>query len=228
MNPINCNYGELNTKNETSSSDGLQFFNYHEYIIRNYDKLQQDTNGKAIVINHFINNHAPVDSARYKTTRIVRVPRTFHTLELSDIIPQFSNIFPGKEAAALHGDETAGFHPIGNYDHNLFGECSITPLVPDKLPYTQFQDIVNTVNDYLYQAFNPYGFVNSIESVLDILSGTLYSNIVNKFMFQNNCNRKLTELDNYLYNVSEKYKSIRFISPKRTGFMSFDIEILKP
>lgn len=201
--------------------EAIVFFNHHEFIAP----------GDALVVNHFPNNHAALNSATRETTRIVRIPRAYHTIRLGDIIPQFSTFPLGQEPAAIvAADQPPQFLIRGQFDGNYFGTTSITPLVPALLGFDELRDIVGHVNEHLMAAYDPYCVWNCLDNVLDFVTGTLYSKVVNKLIVATHCKRRLADLEEYILTLNVKYaaKQIRFISPRRSALLLLDVEISQP
>lgn len=201
--------------------EGFVFFNHHEFIAP----------GNALVVNHFPNNHAALNSATRETTRIVRIPRAYHSILLGDIIPQFSTFPLGQEPAAIvAADQPPQFLIRGQFDGNYFGTTSITPLVPALLGFDELCDIVRHVNLHLKAAYDPFCVWNCLDNVLDFVTGTLYSKIVNRFIVATYCKRRLADLEEYILTLNVKYaaKHIRFISPRRSALLLLDVEINQP
>ncbi|KAK6458778.1 pseudouridine synthase [Scheffersomyces xylosifermentans] len=196
----------------------LLFFNYHEFLTPNDNPFNQDSNGEAsLVINHFPNVYTPQDSLTYANTRIIRIPRAYEGIKYSDIIPQFSVYAPGTEPAALLNESNFSFDPIGTYDGNAFGPTSLTPLVPDLLQREELETIVTTVNQYLYDSFNPYDWRNAVESSLEFLTAGFYSRIISKYLYTSYSRQKLHHID-----------WLKLIDPRLSGFLSLDFQIPKP
>lgn len=245
-----------NSLNESQVSDSnnepLSFFNYHEFLINDYEFYDPSHSSKtsstsplnttsstkkSIVISHFPNNYAPISSPTYNTTRIIRIPRAYDTHSLSYLIPQFSTYKPGMEPAALIDNDEKQFRAIGEFDnHNLFGPTSLTPLVPNLISEQELKQIIETTNSYLVEAFNPYSFVNFLENTLDILTGTLYSKLFNRFILTNQSRQKLLDLETYIEievnenTFNKNNRDIRVISPRKSDYLSvrtlFPIEVL--
>lgn len=215
-----------NPENETEN-EPLLFFNYHEFLTTNYEvfpSIKHLVNGKAIVVNHFPNNHVPIDSSTYTSTRIIRIPRAFDAVKLSDIIPQFSRHIPGREPASLKGNQDM-FRPIGTYDRNVFGETSLTPLIPSFMTEQEYLCIIDQVNKYLYQAFNPYNPWNFMDNLLDLFSANIYNKILGIFISETYSKRKLAQLERYIdKEINEIMFSdrpdLKVISPRRCGYLS--------
>lgn len=237
----------LNTVASSSSRDALSFFNYHEFLVNDYSLILGSRSSllssstspvdaqttkhrtKAIVINHFPNNHVATSSATYKSTRVIRIPREFHSHELGYMIPQFSTYWPGQEPAALldQSQDPYEFQPVGEFDdHSLFGATSITPLEAGLITPQEFNTIITKINHLLLQAFNPFSLANLLENFLDLITGTFYSRIFSRYVLRNYSQRKLLELETYLdvdvnqnlFNASDR--DIKFISPRRCGYLS--------
>lgn len=174
----------------------------------------------------------------------------YNTVRFSDIIPQFSTYVPGLEPAACVEDATtvgaqtevlaatAGVKTVVpsfvarcRYDDNYFGDISLTPLVPSQMAPEELLPIITHINQILYEAYDPYSFYNFLDNVLDFVTGSLYSFLVNR-VFGSYCRRKLSALEDYIDSVNSKFVSesrdIKFISPRRCGYLSIDIQIPKP
>ncbi|CUM68320.1 uncharacterized protein PRCAT00006042001 [Priceomyces carsonii] len=231
MNDPNYKYSfqKHNTEeHETNTQhDGLLFFNYQEFLINNYKPLySSNIEKKPLLINHFPNVYVHQGSAKFKQTRIIRVPRVYDKVKHSDLIPQFSEFIPGHEPAALN-DGTDSFDPKGSFDGNVFGYTSQTALVPDLLSQEDFVKIVREVNSFLFVASDPHNIHNLIENILNLFTANLFSMIVNKYIFEGYRRRMLRELEEYIDKVNEGFKraqkDLRVISPKRSGFLSVSI-----
>lgn len=218
-----------NGENENSDrTEPLLFFNYHEFLVEDYQvhpSCRNISKAKSVVVNHFPNNHVPVDSATYSDTRIVRIPRIFSTTKLSDIIPQFSEYIPGTEPAAINDQHGLTFKPAGIYDNNSFGETSVTPLVPGYMTEEEFHTIIHNINQYLQEAFDPYNIWNLFDSILDLISANFYTKIINNFLVDTYSKRKLQELEKYIENeVNTKAfanrPGLKILSPRKSGYLS--------
>lgn len=224
--------GLIEEENENENEVPILFFNYHEFVATDPGSV-----GPQLVINHFPNNHSGLDSLTYRDTRIVRVPRIYSTVDMSDIIPQFS-IFPlGEEPNAIIDNSASGtlktFKIAGEYDENFFGQTSLTPLVPDLIASDELVSIVTRINRDLFEAFDPYSVWNVLDNILELITGTFYSKIVNTFIFDTHCKRKLAQLELYIEELNKKYslkdgKGFKIISLRRSAYLSLDIEIPRP
>lgn len=208
----------------TDDSEPLQFFNYHEYLADPEELINLK-----LVVNHFPDfdhdfepeKNPPFggSGAPSGNCRIVRIPRVFHTIQDSDIIPQFSPAVPGTEDAALT-DNNPNFTPKGNFDGSVFGVTSVTPLVPGLLLELEFIEIVTKINGFLVAALDPFCWENIVESILDIATFTVYSK-VRKHRHER---RKLQELEDYVTTTNEYLKTLdphlALISPRRCGYLS--------
>ncbi|CAG88072.2 DEHA2E12122p [Debaryomyces hansenii CBS767] len=222
-----------NGENENNGiTEPLLFFNYHEFLTENYNvhpSCRHNSKARSIVVNHFPNNHVPIDSSMYSDTRIVRIPRIFNTIQLSDIIPQFSNYTPGTEPAAINDQQGFTFKPVGIYDNNSFGETSVTPLVPGYMTEEEFHTIIDNINKYLHEAFSPYNVWNLFDSILDLLSANFYNKIVNNFLVDTYSKRKLLELEMYIENdinlgMFASRPGLKILSPRKSGYLSVCID----
>ncbi|CAH2351150.1 ras modification protein Erf4p [[Candida] railenensis] len=224
--------GVMEEENKDENEVPVLFFNYHEFVA-----TDPNTVGPQLVINHFPNNHSGLDSSTYRDTRIVRIPRIYSTIDMSDIIPQFS-IFPlGEEPNAIIENSASGtlktYKIEGEYDVNFFGQTSLTPLVPDLITSDELILIVTRINRELYEAFDPYSVWNALDNILELITGTFYSKIVNTFIFETHCKRKLAQLELYIEELNKKYSNIegkgfKIISLRRSAYLSLDIEIPRP
>ncbi|EGV64134.1 ras modification protein erf4 [Yamadazyma tenuis] len=209
-----------------SEPQPLQFFNYHEYLVNDYVPVSQSVNPKhqAIVVTNFPNIYAALGSTMYKHTRIVRIPRTFDTVDNPDLVPQFSTLELGKEPAAIIKHEETHFEVAGSANGSAFGATSLTVLSNLVAP-AELVDIVSTINTHLYAAFDPYGYANAIESVVDILTATLYSKVFNGRL---HTKRHLQKLHAYIDHVNETHDTFHVIQPRLNGYSSLDIRVANP
>lgn len=225
----------INNDENADRKEPLLFFNYHEYLSEKYEahpSSQNKSKAKSIVVNHFPNNHVPADSSAYATTRIIRIPRIFNTIELSDIIPQFSAYTPGSEPAAINDKSGHSFQAVGIYDNNTFGDTSITPLIPDYMTEQEFHIIIDNINSCLYLAFDPYNIWNLTDSILDLLSANFYNKIVNNFFIECYSKRKLGQLERYIENdinlkMLGNRPGLKILSPRKSGYLSVCIVYLR-
>lgn len=224
----------VNNAPSDSQKEPLLFFNYHEFLTDKYSvhpSCEHRDKTKSIVVNHFPNNHVSIGSTSYISTRVVRIPRIFDTVYLSDIIPQFSTYVPGTEPAAIKEEYSRPFHAVGFYDDNYFGETSITPLVPDYLTELEFHTIVTKVNEYLHLAFDPYNIWNLLDSLLDLFSANLYNQLCTRFIITTYSKRKLQQLEQYISNevnleMLRNRPNIKVLSPRRSGYLSVCISFV--
>ncbi|CAN3375022.1 hypothetical protein DIURU_005176 [Diutina rugosa] len=192
----------------------LEFFNYHEYLVESADGQ--------LVATHFPNGYTNTTSPEFATTRVVRVPRVYHDNEDSDVVPQFSTVVPGAESYAI-SDGSRQFNPVALVDGNAFGKTSWTPLVPDNLTATKFQEIVATVNTHLQAAFRPSAWATA-ENIVDIVSGGIWSSVYG----ESACKRALAELDAYIDATNASITPVRLVHPRQSGFLSLDFCIPAP
>ncbi|CAH6723153.1 ras modification protein Erf4p [[Candida] jaroonii] len=193
----------------------LKFFNYHEYLTKDYKPLEPTDVEKSVVITHFMNNHVSKDSLAFKTTRIIRIPRTFET-QYPDLVPQFSTIIPGEEPAAIQTPDQTNFQPVGECNDQKYGDTSMTPLL-NYIDRESLKSIIETVNQYLVRAYHPSG-INAFESMIDIFTGTLYTKILTIFT-DTYSKRQLKSMNAYINTVNED-STVKFYSPVTTGFTS--------
>lgn len=209
----------------------LQFFNYHEYLVGAETPLGHHL-GPKLVINHFpafrgvpktaaqqVLDQPSVEISADSSLRLVRIPRAFHTIENSDIVPQFSEAVPGTEDAALRDGES-GFVQKGTFEGFPFTVTSATPLVPNLLLERDFHEIVTTVNRLLRVALDPFAWQNWTESLLDMLTLTIYSRI-HKNRYER---RGLQDLEDYVSKTNEYLRTLHpqlaLISPRWNGYLS--------
>lgn len=180
------------------------------------------------MVNHFPNVHVPTGSELYETTRIVRIPRTYHTTDYSYMVPQFSVYTPGEEPAAVLGEPT-----LGEFDGNVFGTTSKPPLVPLLLSAKELEEIVRTVNGMLEEAFSMDSKWTWMDNVLEFLSGTVYSRVWGRFFRELFTKRKMEEVDMYIEKVNGEFLGrrdglLRVVPLGESGLMSLDVQIPKP
>ncbi|KAI5957822.1 ERF4 [Candida theae] len=197
----------------------LEFFNYHEFLIPN-----QDSSQAALVINHFPNFFADKSSSTFHKTRIARIPRCYDTVTFSDLIPQFSTIYPGQEEGAIKTNG-AGNVATGFYDGGKFGTTSEVVGLESVLPKEDLLSIITQVNSILYDAFYPFCVIILIENVLDIVTGGLFIQLLNFFSAHTHTKRKVLELERFVEDVNSKWRSrdLEIISPRKTGYLSICI-----
>lgn len=202
----------------------LEFFNYHEFLVSDYIPVQLSVQNKGTSIDvcHFPNNYVPRYSKTFESTRIVRIPRVFDTVDLPDLIPQFSTYRPGNEPAAISNGDQA-FVCTGKYEDNYFGVTSVTPLVPDLLSADELLETVTKINEFLQLAFNPYSLASLFDGILFAISGGLLDQLYRTYS-----KRKLLELEHFVeHEINDnlwKHKSIKMISPRRSAYLSVRIQ----
>lgn len=161
------------------TAEKLLFFNYHEYSVKNYRKVDcgyEDIHTQALIVTHFPNPYATKDSVLFQTTRIVRIPRTFESIGTS--IPQFSNRLPGTESAAIIDDDGPGMFTVkGEYKDQLFGTSSFSPLSL-YLSEDEFRGLVDSVNERLRDVYNFWTLSNVTLFFLDLLCLWLVSECI--------------------------------------------------
>lgn len=207
----------------------LLFFNYHEFLVHDYTPVDQQTDEintqkQALVINHFPNIYAPLDSITYNQTRVIRIPRSFDNIDYPDLIPQFSTYIPGNEPSGIIKNGQKEFEINGEWEGNKFGSTSLTPL-SNIIEPSALVSIIENINKIIYIAYDPYNPMNFINGVLDVLSGSLYSTIFNRFLHDK---RGIRDLERYIDEVNSKNDQFRIILPKLTGFLSLDLVITFP
>lgn len=233
----------VKTKSDFASSS-IKFYNYHEYVLHTAeDQVEElgyslpppsaDAQQPTVLLTHFQNPYTTSTSPSSRKTRIIRIPREFHTH--GDLIPQFSTYFPGEEPGALAPPEIAKGKPTDNGEDGggevessqiqnatnsniINGFSSISPL---KL-YISAQElagIVQTINKYLQDALSPYTFRNMADFLLNMTFCWLLE------VFREPYSKKrLKELEEYIQEVNKdlefRGKQVRFISPLRSGYLS--------
>lgn len=226
--------------------EDLVFFNYHEFLAADYLPLgtsgspssRQTSSTKhsleerkdvLLVINHFPNPYCVKNDEVYRSTRIVRIPRMFDSVELLDIVPQFSTYTPGLEPAALVS-ENLEFRPLGAFDGEVFGISSSTALVPQWVSAEELAEIVAKVNQLLRAATLPEH--NWLDNCLEFATGTLYSRIFLKYFRESHMKRAMREADAYTEEVNTKLaqrnKYLRMIPISRSGTLSLDFQVPTP
>lgn len=201
------------TVNPDQSSQELVFFNYHEYLVPGSD----DT---SLVINHFPNIHTDLSSSTFKETRIIRIPRVYHTVQFPDLIPQFSCYYPGSEPGAITLTQLMS----GSFDDNSFNESSSIPSLENIILRSEFENIVSLVNESLAVAFNPMSKRMLLKNLLDLLSGGLFLSLLNFLGIYSFTKRKLMELESQIDSINQinekKGVDFKIISPRVTGYLS--------
>lgn len=201
----------------------LIFFNYHEFL-----EVPTTSSGCALstaklVINHFPNIYADSLSLSYKNTRILRIPRCYYSRKYSDLIPQFSEYFPGQEPGAIH-DPHPQINELGLYDDNYFGRSSRIPILNGLLNENELKDIVITVNELLYQAFNPFSTITLFENILEIFTGGLFSQVSNLIGIKSFTKRRLDKLETFINDTNKSFETreidLKIISPRYSGYLS--------
>lgn len=162
------------------TGEKLLFFNYHEYSVKNYRLIGENTEDfheQALIITHFPNFHVPRDSNTFEGTRIVRISRYFKGVGV--FVPQFSPYLPGTEPAAIFGDDdtNAKFIVQGEYMGQFFGTSSYSPL-SEYLTEKEFREIVEEINVQLRDAYNSWSLINLLLFVLDLLSFWIMSDLL--------------------------------------------------
>ncbi|CCH44930.1 Ras modification protein ERF4 [Wickerhamomyces ciferrii] len=173
---------QQNDENSNNQPSKLLFFNYHEYMVKNYTSLEtgvSDIYDQALVITHF----PSYTSSEVEQKRIVRIPRVF--TEQGIIYPQFSTLLPGRESAAiksqdLSDDEIEGFIPKGIYDGELFGVTSESPL-SNYFNEDEFKSIMDRINVNLQDCYTSSHLWNILEFIFDMLTFWILSDF---FKFQ--------------------------------------------
>lgn len=238
------------TKYANATQEPLTYFNYHEYLTDKYTPAHNPTKTKhrlddassisshqskqkvSLVINHFPNPYTTKGSALYHTTRIVRIPRIFDTVEHLYMVPQFSTWAPGAEPAAIHYGKENGFVSLASYDGTVFGPTSVTPLVPGYLSANELREIVDRLNEFLLQAMSP-NKTTTFENIVEFFTGTLYSRIFAGKAGATHLKKGIARMEEYVEQLnrnflSKRHELLRLISPVDSAFLSLDFQIPKP
>ncbi|KAM9912349.1 hypothetical protein OXX69_002652 [Metschnikowia pulcherrima] len=233
-NPL-TKYANLNAPKD------LVFFNYHEYLVADYEPFQSaldDSQGghnnasrqdrPALVINHFPNPYTAHESAVFWRTRIVRVPRIFDSCQESYMVPRFSTYVPGHEPAALTSD-LREFQPAGIHENYVFGTTSLTPLVPQWVSEEEYVRIVTDINTLLFEAMSPENKMGWLDNALDYLSGTLYTTLFTRYLRPSFLKRGLHKVDEYVVELNaklrEKHHDLKLIPLLKSAMLSLDFQI---
>ncbi|GMM34120.1 Shr5 protein [Saccharomycopsis crataegensis] len=219
----------------SSLEDELLFFNYHEYSVQKYECLETGVyaqHSHPLTITHFPNPYVEFQSKQYRSTRIVRIPRIFNKV-IANTYPQFSTTIPGFEPAALidpkHSTDQLtnvnSFIPKGIYQGQLFGYSSVSPL-SQYLTVEEFKEIVERVNEFMKNAFDPLTVLNIINNILNFMTIWTWERIIRSP--SKACLDRLEAFIEDLNNNQLKTKDIRIISPRRSGYICLDFEIPKP
>ncbi|KAI3404897.2 PUS4 [Candida oxycetoniae] len=191
-------------------STPLVFFNHHEYLV--------SKGTPSLVVNHFPNIYA--DAPLH--TRVIRIPR-WYCNEYSDLIPQFSTVYPGDEEGAINGGDA-----VGNYDLNKFGVTSKVLGLDSVISKDELYKVVLEINNILSEAFTPYSLCTAVENILDILTGGM-STLVWNHIGGTHTNRTLRKLDTLIDEQNKHFKEagidLVVVSPQTTGYLSFIAEI---
>ncbi|CCE66280.1 hypothetical protein TPHA_0P01220 [Tetrapisispora phaffii CBS 4417] len=223
--------GELSRTNHQVEQRPL-FFNYHEYTETYYADIgdvieyQGHDADHELCITHFPNIYVPLDSEKFRTTRIVRIPRSF---ESSLEYPQFSAFLPGSESAAVtYGADGLDFVQHGYFDdqNQIFGYSSVSPL-SDYLTEEEFNRIIIDINTIIRESFQVSSAYNISDLILELLTLTMWK-WISKYVYPH----PLLKVEEYIERVNEsrafKEKNIKMISLRESGFLSLDFEIPKP
>ncbi|KAI5964191.1 ERF4 [Candida pseudojiufengensis] len=221
----------IDANDEKSRQTPLVFFNYHEYLT----SQDPENNQPSLVINHFPNNHVIDNNAdNSKNTRIIRIPRIYHSTPYSDLIPQFSLSYPGEEEGAIKiendNESIQQEEIIGIYDDNKFGTTS--KVIGLQIDEVLLHNIINHINQSLYNAYNPFNIYNLIENLLNIFTGGLFIEFLNLFKIYTHSKRLVMSLEKYIINTNKDLASqgidLVVISPRKTGYLSIDLQITRP
>ena len=234
----------LDSDSNKNNTQTLYFFNYHEYSETYYadldtpGKFKGHTEAESLVITHFPNIHAPINSVRFNDTRIVRIPRRFDT---SVSYPCFSNVLPGSEPAAITNTvDGLQFVPRGLCrDGQVYGFSSVSPL-SRYFTNEEFKPIIDHINGILETMYTvPNNWANYRDIILGFITLGLWYILFSSSSFLKSVGTRLggdesrlNELESYIesLNRSEKFRrnGIRIVSPRRSGFLSLDFEIPRP
>ncbi|ODV96179.1 hypothetical protein PACTADRAFT_49575 [Pachysolen tannophilus NRRL Y-2460] len=240
------------TGDTESNNDELLFFNYNEYSVYDYFKLDSSKislrNEQPLVITHFPNPYVEMGQDQFNKTRIVRIPRRYDVI--GDAYPKFSNVLPGYEKAALidpylastnnteclsgklivssDSNEDRKFIIRGKHRDQFFGVSSVSPL-SNYLNLKEFQEIINQINAYLKKIYDAQNYSNIFWGILDTLTLSLSSHFFNNVM---NDRLQAKELEKYVSELNNngilKERGIKLISPRRSGYLSLDFQIPRP
>lgn len=159
------------------------------------------------MINHFPNYFADRSSTKFYKTRIVRIPRCYDTVAYSDLIPQFSTVYPGKEKGAIKLDE-GGNITTGLHDRAVFGTTSEIVGFENILPEEELLDIITRINQILYDAFYPFNIATLMENIMEALTGGTFIQILNLLNICTYTKRKIVGVGavcgKYQYQVANK------------------------
>lgn len=213
---VASNSREMTLESKYNLPSSLEFFNYHEYLVKNNVSSSGANHDASLVINHFPNIYVPSNSLSFAQTRIVRIPRDF-TSRFSDLIPHFHETFPGTEQAAIVKQGQIEFEPVGTFNNQVFGSTSFTILTGVIEPQ-ELQKLVYTINSMLHEAYSPFTLFGCLELVLNILTGTVYS-----MVFTTKSKQVLNLLEKKIQTM--KGDGWRIILPRLNGYTSLDIEV---
>ncbi|PKY06218.1 hypothetical protein P168DRAFT_264757 [Aspergillus campestris IBT 28561] len=104
---------------------------------------------------------------------------------------------------------------------NLYPEI-LDPLIPDQ----EFRRIINTVNDALVQAFDPFSLRNWVDGVVGLLTGWVWEDLGAPAV-KSHLQRVEDWLENWNREVGEK-DGVHIWSLRRSAYMSLDIQIPDP
>lgn len=212
------------TVEDSSVAQQPKFFNYHEYVVTNYRALEEQEAREhgpeyPICVTHFPNIYVPESSEEFKTTRVVRIPRRF---ESSTEFPSFSTDLPGFEPAALPDPHNRHFVPVGEYQGQLFGDSSVSPLA-NYISQEEWASIISDINGLLAAAYNPVQFRNFANVVLDYFTLNFWS-IVAPYILKH----PLQKLEDYVAELNHsdmcKSKGIKIVSPRENSYLSVCIK----
>ncbi|KAK9369736.1 Golgin subfamily A member 7/ERF4 family-domain-containing protein [Lipomyces kononenkoae] len=91
---------------------------------------------------------------------------------------------------------------------------------------SEFLDLVHEVNDQLDQAFCPMSVGNVLDGCIGVVTCWLW-----EYVFTSYHIRKASELESFIERLNEdvyKARGMKVISPRRTGYLSLDIQVPYP
>lgn len=198
------------------------YYNYHDYHLNS-------PNGDIIITHHpnpypFSKSIIPPipEFSNKSQLRVVRIPR----LTAFDY-PQFSNILSRNS-----NDTEDKFNGSIEFNSHYFSNSCTSPLT-NYLDQKQFEEIVNSINNYLVKEYN-YDSSRIIFTIINLLSFGLL-NYFTKLISWNSSfkqNSNAIDLDNYISNINKKFSieniNVRLVNPKLSGFLSLDWIIPDP
>lgn len=205
---------EVPVQSNDEIKDPYQHYNYHEYFAHPHEYMSQmsylqnpnmidkhsdssisssghnhhtqtlEIPNKPVLVCHFPNSYVDPESLRFRQTRVVRIPREFHTY--GDIVPQFSTYYPGNEPGALHTlgwtlrqqekkakdlgiDNTSQEQEQEQQEQRTWMAPVKHPLEPYISP-AELEYVVRNVNQILKDALWPYNWKNCLETFIQLVT----------------------------------------------------------